>query len=259
MVVLGVQFYWLPLPGRDTFSLPPMLGAILAALLIIAMAQAVNFIDGLDGLAAGVCLIGALAFFTYAYLQAFTNSSNRALPAALIMVAVAGACLGFLPHNMHPTRIFMGDSGALPLGGLMGGATVNLTGFQPPSDGQPSWLPVLLPLILTIAVMAVPTLDLVLAVIRRTRAGRLPFSADQGHLHHRMLDMGHSHRTSVLLLWAWAAVVAFGVVLIGLIRGPWPVVAVTVAVACCLVGTLVTPTRIRRRRRRRQRERIRAA
>jgi UDP-GlcNAc:undecaprenyl-phosphate GlcNAc-1-phosphate transferase len=103
------------------------------------------------------------------------------------------------------------------------------------------------------------TLDLVLAVIRRTRAGRLPFSADQGHLHHRMLDMGHSHRTSVLLLWAWAAVVAFGVVLVGLIRGPWPVVAVSVAVVCCLVGTLVTPTRIRRRRRRRQRERVRAA
>ena len=106
-----------------------------------------------------------------------------------------------------------------------------------------------------------PTLDLVLAVIRRTRAGRLPFSADQGHLHHRMLDMGHSHRTSVLLLWAWAAVVAIGVVLIGLIRGPWPVVAVSVAVVSCLVGTLVTPTLIRRRRRRRQRERkrIRAA
>jgi UDP-GlcNAc:undecaprenyl-phosphate/decaprenyl-phosphate GlcNAc-1-phosphate transferase len=259
MVVLGVQFYWLPLPGRDTFSLPPMLGAILAALLIIAMAQAVNFVDGLDGLAAGVCLIGALAFFAYAYLQAFTNASNRALPAALIMVAVAGACLGFLPHNMHPTRIFMGDSGALPLGALMGGATVNLTGFQPPSDGPASWLPVLLPLILTVAVLALPTLDLVMAVIRRTRAGRLPFSADKGHLHHRMLDMGHSHRNSVLLLWAWAAVVAFGVVLIGLIRGPWPVIAVSVAVVCCLVGTLVTPTRIRRRRRARQRARAEAA
>lgn len=255
MVVMGVQFYWLPLPGRDTFSLPPMFGAILSALLIVGMAQAVNFVDGLDGLASGVCLIGALAFFVYSYLQAFTGASNRALPAALVMVAIAGACLGFLPHNIHPARIFLGDSGALALGALMGAATVNLTGFQPPAEGRASWLPVLLPLILTIAVLALPTLDLVLAVIRRTAAGRLPFSADRGHLHHRMLDMGHSHRTSVFLLWAWAAVVAFGVVLIGLVGGAWPVITVSIAVVACLVATLVTPVRVRRIRRRR-RERI---
>jgi UDP-GlcNAc:undecaprenyl-phosphate/decaprenyl-phosphate GlcNAc-1-phosphate transferase len=259
MVMQGLTILWIPVPGIGTVSLTSWQGTLLTVALVVITINAVNFVDGLDGLAAGMVCIAAAAFFLYSYRIWFGYMIEAAAPATLFTAILMGMCLGFLPHNMHPTRIFMGDSGALPLGALMGGATVNLTGFQPPTEGQPSWLPVLLPLILTIAVMAVPTLDLVLAVIRRTRAGRLPFTADQGHLHHRMLDMGHSHRTSVLLLWAWAAVVAFGVVLIGLIRGPWPVAAVSVAVVCCLVGTLVTPTRIRRRRRRRQRERARAA
>jgi UDP-GlcNAc:undecaprenyl-phosphate/decaprenyl-phosphate GlcNAc-1-phosphate transferase len=257
IVVMGVKFYWLPTPG-GIFSMPPVLGAVLSAIVIIATANAVNFVDGLDGLAAGVCVIGALAFFSYAYLLAFDNGLNRAAPPSLIAVAVAGSCLGFLPYNFHPCKLFMGDSGALPLGTLLGGAAVNLTGFLDPgtaavSGGNATWLPVLLPLILTVAVLALPGIDLVLAVIRRTKEGRSPFSSDRGHLHHRMLDMGHSHRGSVLLLWAWAAVIGFGIVLIVLRGGVVMISAVSLAVVGLLLGTLVTPTRLRRRRRHRDR------
>lgn len=257
IVVLGVQFYWLPTPG-GIVSMPPGLGAVLSAIVIIATANAVNFVDGLDGLAAGVCVIGALAFFSYTYLLAFDNGINRAAPPSLIAVTVAGSCLGFLPYNFHPCKLFMGDSGALPLGTLLGGAAVNLTGFMDPataavSGGNATWIPVLLPLILTFAVLALPAIDLVLAVIRRTRAGRSPLAADSKHLHHRMLDMGHSHRGSVLLLWAWAAVIGFGIVLVVLRGGAVMISAVSVAVIGLLIGTLVTPTRVRRRRRIRDR------
>ena len=254
-VVLGVQFLWFPLPG-GTFALPPVLSAVLTALVIIVMANAVNFVDGLDGLATGICIIGALAFFSYSYLLSFSLGLNRALSASLVMVAVAGACLGFLPHNFYPTKIFMSDSGALPLGALLGGATVNLTGFIDPSvmqqSGRPTWVPVMLPLILAVAVLALPSIELVSTVIRRTRAGRPVFSADRQHLHHRlMFDIGHTHRGTVLLLWAWAALIAFGVVAIGLIGGFVPVAAVAGVGILLLLGTLVSPARIRRRRERR--------
>ncbi len=256
IVVMGVQFYWLPTPG-GIVSMPPVLGAVLSAIVIIATANAVNFVDGLDGLAAGVCVIGALAFFSYTYLLAFDNGLNRAAPPSLIAVAVAGSCLGFLPYNFHPCKLFMGDSGALPLGTLLGGAAVNLTGFMDPATvalngGRATWLPVLLPLVLTFAVLALPGIDLVLAVVRRTKAGKSPFSADRKHLHHRMLDMGHSHRGAVLLLWAWAAVIGFGIVLVVLRGGMVALGLLCLAIAGLVIGTLVTPTRIRRRRRQRE-------
>ena len=138
---------------------------------------------------------------------------------------LAGACLGFLPHNFSPARIFMGDSGSMLIGLVLAGSALTLTGQFPALDmqggggGDASWLPTLLPIILPIAILIVPFVDLVLAVVRRTRAGRSPFAPDKQHLHHRLLEIGHSHRRAVLIMWLWAGLIAFGGVLASLYSG----------------------------------------
>ncbi|MGH3489394.1 MAG: glycosyltransferase family 4 protein, partial [Actinopolymorphaceae bacterium] len=221
LVVYGVQLNWLPLPDGTLLSLSPAQSAVISALIIMMMANAVNFMDGLDGLAAGVVFMGAAAFFTYSYLLSVELSLNRATTATLVTAIMAGACLGFLPHNFFPARFFLGDSGAYLLGLLLAASTISLTGWFDPSvmtetEGR-SLLPALLPLVLPMAVMALPFIDLLLAVIRRTKAGRSPFDADQKHLHHRLyLELGHSHPGAVLVMYLWAGLLAFGVVVIGL-------------------------------------------
>lgn len=253
MVLFGVQLYWLPLPNGTTFSLSPALGAAITVLGIVAVANAVNFVDGMDGLAAGVVCIGAAAFFFYSYLLAYENGLNRATTATLVTAAITGACLGFLPHNFSPARIFMGDTGAYLLGLMLFASTITLTGYLDPgalagdSGARTSLLPALLPLILPIAVLALPVVELLLSVIRRTRAGRSPFAADRGHLYHRMLDLGHSKRRVVLVMYLWAGLVAFGVVAIGL-RTSWlTIAAVGAGVLFAVVLTVTVPRRGRRR------------
>ena len=202
--------------------------------------NAVNFVDGLDGLATGVVGIGALAFFAYSYLLTVTEDLTRATTSSLITVAIAGACLGFLPHNFFPARMFMGDSGAMLLGLLLATSTISLTGQIDTSqlaDGRGGLVPTVLPLVLPLAILALPFLDLVLAFVRRTYAGRWWFVADKQHLHHRLLERGHSQRRAVLLMYIWSALVSFGVIVLGLVTNDrqWQVVAV-VAVwpwSCC--------------------------
>jgi UDP-GlcNAc:undecaprenyl-phosphate/decaprenyl-phosphate GlcNAc-1-phosphate transferase len=147
---------------------------------------------------------------------------------ALLSVSLAGACIGFLPHNFHPARLFMGDSGSMLIGLVLSASAVTLTGqfgadqISEGAAGTPaSFLPTLLPLLLPISLLIVPILDLVLAVVRRTRAGRSPFAPDKQHLHHRLLEIGHSQRRAVLIMWMWAALVAFGTVLMSLYNKPW--------------------------------------
>jgi UDP-GlcNAc:undecaprenyl-phosphate GlcNAc-1-phosphate transferase len=172
----------------------------------------VNFVDGLDGLATGIVGIAALSFFAYAYLIARSYSPpNVFTSAAFISAALVGVCLGFLPHNFHPARIFMGDSGALLLGLLLAAAMISITGTV--TGAEVSTNPtaaLLLPLVVPASILLLPVLDVVLAVVRRTRRGQSPFKPDAQHLHHRMLMWGHGHRRAVLLLWFWAAVAAFG-------------------------------------------------
>ncbi|WP_026257107.1 MraY family glycosyltransferase [Actinopolymorpha alba] len=247
LVVSGVQLNWLPLPDGTTLSLSPTQSAIISALIIIMMANAVNFVDGLDGLAAGVVCLGAAAFFSYSYLLAFQNSLNRATTATLVTAVVTGACVGFLPHNFFPARVFMGDSGAYLLGLLLAASTISLTGWLDPSvmaaDGvRQSLLPALLPLVLPIAVMALPFIDLMLAVVRRTRAGRSPFDADKKHLHHRLhLELGHSHPGAVLVMYLWAGLLAFGVVAIGLWTTWLTVGLVGLVVVLAILCTALVP------------------
>jgi UDP-GlcNAc:undecaprenyl-phosphate GlcNAc-1-phosphate transferase len=216
---------------------------------VVATVNAVNFVDGLDGLAAGVVGIGAAAFFVYCYQLSSFNNVTLATTGALLSAALAGACAGFLPHNFHQARLFMGDSGSMLIGLVLSASAVTLTGqfsasqiTEGAAGSQASLLPTLLPLLLPISILVVPILDLVLAVVRRTRAGRSPFAPDKQHLHHRLLEIGHSHRRAVLIMWMWAALVAFGAVLMSLYSDEaWMWTSLGVMAALTIGATFVLP------------------
>ncbi|MDQ1630520.1 MAG: UDP-GlcNAc:undecaprenyl-phosphate/decaprenyl-phosphate GlcNAc-phosphate transferase [Frankiaceae bacterium] len=224
MVLLGIQLSYALLPNGETVALGPETAVPLTILLTVVLVNALNFVDGLDGLAAGVAAIAALAEFAYSYQIAVNNGLYRATPATLIAVATAGVCIGFLPHNFYPARQFMGDSGSMLVGLLLAASVTSVTGqvsYGGIAGGDA--LPSLLPLAVPLMVLAVPFVDLALAVVRRTRAGRSPFSPDKQHLHHRLLEIGHSHVRAVLLMWMWAALLGFGGVLASFSNSPIPV------------------------------------
>ncbi len=249
-VMNGIRFYWIPLP-EHIFSLQTSASIAMAVFVILLCVNAVNFVDGLDGLAAGVVAIGASAFFLYAFLLSFEHDLVRATTASLISIVAVGVCVGFLPHNMYRARMFMGDSGSMLLGFLLAASLISLTGQLDPAalsaTGSEMW-GAYLPLILPVAVLALPFLDLVLAYIRRTMAGKLWFHADKAHLHHRMMDLGHSHRGAVLLLWLWSAIVAYGIVAIGIWGYWWSYIVVLLLIMGTGAITWGVP-RLRRRNR----------
>jgi UDP-GlcNAc:undecaprenyl-phosphate GlcNAc-1-phosphate transferase len=241
VVALGLQFVYLPLYG-NVLGLDQVQASIFTVILIVGTANAVNFVDGLDGLAAGMVAIGAVAFFVYAFVLAVENGETRAIAAALLTSALAGACIGILPHNFFPARMFIGDSGSMLIGFTLACSSISLTGQFPATNisegiggAQASFLPSLLPLILPVAMLLVPFVDLALAVVRRTRAGRSPFSPDKMHIHHRLLEIGHSHRNAVLVMYAVAGLVAFGTVVVSLFSG-WPSILGFVVLALLTAG-----------------------
>jgi len=208
LLLHGVQILWLPING--IYILPPSIGQLLTIFFVMVVINAVNFVDGLDGLATGIVAICAMAFFGFSYLLAVVNGLNRAGAPSLITSVIIGICIGFLPHNYHPARIFMGDSGAMFLGLLLSAAAITLTGQIDLNaiTNQGSSSP-LLPLLLPFSILAIPLIDLGMAVIRRLRAGRSPFAADKEHLHHKLLSMGNSHRRTSAILYSWTAMFAF--------------------------------------------------
>ncbi len=223
MVLLGVQLAFLFLPVADigTLSFGPDVGVPLTILLTVTTVNALNFIDGLDGLAAGVSAIAALAFFAYSYNLSMVGYDEVASAPALLTAVLAGACLGFLPHNFSPARIFMGDSGSMLVGLMLSAAAVSATGRVDAQsfDSAASLLPLALPLLVPVAILFIPFTDLLLAVVRRTRRGQSPFSPDKMHLHHRLLAIGHSHRRAVLTMYFWAALLSFGAVALSITGG----------------------------------------
>jgi UDP-GlcNAc:undecaprenyl-phosphate/decaprenyl-phosphate GlcNAc-1-phosphate transferase len=241
MAFYGVQLLSLPLFGVTVLPTPFLV--TLTILTVIISSNAVNFIDGLDGLAAGVVAIAGLAFFSYSYLLSRTyDPPNVFSTATFITAALVGCCVGFLPHNFHPARLFMGDSGSLMLGLLLAAATISMTGNIDTSQvgGNPS-VAIFLPVVLPLAIISLPLLDVTLAVVRRTRAGRRPWQADSEHLHHRMLRIGHTHVQAVLLLYLWAAVVALGVVSFAFVDGWLPIVVIIVFAIGAAILTLWLP------------------
>lgn len=205
----GVQLLFLPILGTQTVLPQPVLLA-LTVLVVIATTQAVNFADGLDGLAAGTVAIAATAFFIWTY-STRPSDDNVFSQASFLSAVMVGCCLGFLPHNFHPAKLFMGDAGALLLGLMLSAATISFTGSFSPVDGtaqQTSKVAILLPIAVPVLILALPILDVILAFVRR---GGKFWHPDKKHLHHRMLQMGHPHRRAVLLLYLWSASVSGGV------------------------------------------------
>ncbi len=210
---LGVTWFQFKLPLAGTVQLSSQWLPLFTALWVIAISNAVNLIDGLDGLAAGVVAIasGALAVYGF-HLQHLGNLPVNDI-GPLIAVVTCGICLGFLPHNFHPARIFMGDAGALLLGLLMaastmliGGRAYGTVGGVAGRSGQTYFF--FAPLFIPFFILGVPIVDMAFAFLRRT-ANRTGFSTpDKSHLHHRLLRLGHGHRRSVLILWAWTVLLS---------------------------------------------------
>ncbi|MFT4088697.1 MAG: MraY family glycosyltransferase [Gordonia sp. (in: high G+C Gram-positive bacteria)] len=215
LVVMGVSWYLLYVPFADigTVVLDPLQAGLLTVVITVTTINAMNFVDGLDGLAAGLGLIAALAILVFSLGLLHDQGGDVSYyPPALITTALAGACLGFLPHNFSPARIFMGDSGAMLIGLMLAAASTSASGRVARSAYGPADMFTLLsPLVLVAAVMFVPILDMVLAVIRRTRAGVGFYTPDKMHLHHRLLELGHSQRRVAMLIYLWVGVLAFSV------------------------------------------------
>ncbi|WP_439563694.1 MraY family glycosyltransferase [Microcella sp.] len=243
----SLQLTSLPIgPDGGITLLSPTMSLIVTVLAVVLVMNAVNFIDGLDGLVAGVTLIAGTVFFIYSYLLSIDTAQSAFNLASLVMAVLLGATAGFLPFNWHPAKIFMGDGGALVVGMLMAVSTISVTGQIDPGIDRSQLVPAFIPLLLPFAVLIVPLLDFGLAVLRRLRAGKSPFSADRKHLHHRLLDMGHSHFHAVLIFYAWTAVVAFGALLFLFWAWWWALTAMVVGLIAC---TLVTLAPLSRRKR----------
>ncbi|MGW6736049.1 MraY family glycosyltransferase [Streptomyces sp. NPDC055013] len=220
MVMQGLTILWLPIPTVGNVALTQWQGTLLTVALVVITINAVNFVDGLDGLAAGMVCIASAAFFLYAYRVWVSYGIEAAAPATLFSAILMGMCLGFLPHNMHPARIFMGDSGSMLIGLVLAAGAISITGQVDPDAlklfagsekaAVHQTVPVYIPLLLPLTIIAIPAADLVLAIVRRTWRGQSPFAADRGHLHHRLLEIGHSHSRAVMIMYFWSALIAFG-------------------------------------------------
>ncbi len=215
--IAGVSLVVFRVPFSGFLVLSPDLSALLTVVWVIGLANAVNLIDGLDGLAAGIVGIAAAAFFVYTVQLAENDLLRDRNPAPLIVAATAGMCLGFLPHNFHPARVFMGDGGALLLGLMMASATISVGGqTRDQFSGQTYFF--FAPLIIPLFILGVPIFDTLFAIVRRVTKRSSFATADKGHLHHRLMNLGHGQRRSVLILWAWTALLS-GVVLYPTITG----------------------------------------
>jgi len=238
LVWSGQALPWLPTPSGGVFPLEPDLSVTLTILIVVVTINAINFIDGLDGLAAGIVAVAALSFLVYTYTLIRTiDTPSQSLP-AVASALLAGMCLGFLPHNFYPARIFMGDIGAMLLGLMLAYGPISSTNSLAPAlltqysaHHALDRFPTLLPLLMPAAIFVIPYADLMFAIIRRTRAGKPIMVADRQHLHHRLLNIGHSYRQSVLLMYLWAALFSVTVVSLSLVRSPSSVFAAATVVA----------------------------
>lgn len=245
MSVLGLSWTLLYLPFGEhgtTLVLDQVQSTLLTAFFTVMLMNAINFVDGLDGLAAGLGMIAGLSVLLFSLTILYDQGGTvSAYPPAIIGAALVGICAGFLPHNFEPSRIFMGDTGSMLIGLLLAAASTSASGkINAALYGVADVVALISPVIVVVAVVFIPVLDLVLAVVRRLASGRSPFSADKQHLHHRLLRMGHTHRRVVLLLYMWAGVVALGAVAFSLVP-PAYAIGGTIIAAIFAVGITLIP------------------
>lgn len=194
-----IQFGWLSIP--------------ITVIWIVGMTNAINLIDGLDGLACGVSAISSASLFLVTLLHAD-------LSVAMMTAVITGACLGFLPYNMNPAKIFMGDTGALFLGYML--SVLSIIGFFKTTAVVSFLIPII--------IFGYPLFDTAFAFIRRVVAGRSPFSADRGHLHHRMVDLGLSVKQSVSVLYCICSLLGILAIMLCERRGAASLIILVVAV-----------------------------
>ncbi len=211
LVYFGATMFYFRVPFLDVFVLSNDWIPLITILWLMGMSQAVNLIDGLDGLAAGIVAIAAASFFLYSRRLDDLGALAQPNMGPLIAIIALGVCLGFLPHNFNPAKIFMGDSGALFLGLLMAVSTSVVGGRADPDSqtytpGQTYFF--LAPLFIPLFILGVPILDTLFAIIRRAVKRQGMATADKGHLHHRLMNLGHGQRRSVLILWLWTTILS---------------------------------------------------
>ena len=243
MTVLGIGFtvFYVPFGEGTTLILDQAQGMVLSVVFTVMLINAVNFVDGIDGLAAGLGMIAGSAILVYSLSVLYDlGGAVSAYPPAIICAILVGICAGFLPHNFEPARIFMGDSGAMLIGLLLAAASISASGkINMSLYGAADLVALVSPIIVVLAAIALPVLDLVWAVIRRTAKGQSPFTADAGHIHHRLLRLGHTHRRTVLVLYMWVSAIAFGAVSFSVVPSRVAVAFTAVALVGAFLATLV--------------------
>ncbi len=246
LTLAGITIVNVPVPFVGFTVLAPDLAAVASIGWVVVMANSANLIDGLDGLAAGIIAIAAGSFLIYSIKLDRVGGLDSANIGPVLALIVVGICVGFLPWNFHPAKIFMGDSGALMLGLLMAASTIAVGGQSDDSFTGQSWF-FFAPLVIPVVILGIPLFDMAFAILRRATRRRGLATADKDHLHHRLLRLGHGHRRSVLILWAFTGLLsAFALVPVITRRGTglWPIGAVAAAL---LLFTMLMPWVDRRR------------
>lgn len=243
MTLSGLTIVNVPLPFLGFTVLSQDLATLVTVLWVVLMANAVNLIDGLDGLAAGLVMIAAASFCIYSIKLDRAGALFTGNMGPLLAAIVVGMCVGFLPWNFHPASIFMGDSGALLLGLLMAASTTAVGGQSDNSYTGQSWF-FFAPIVIPLLILGVPLIDIVFAVLRRATRGKV-FAADKDHIHHRLLRLGHSQRGSVLILWTFTALLS-GFALYPALTGSGSAILPISMAAVALLGITLLLPRIRR-------------
>ena len=230
----GCTMYQLKLPFAGFIVLGPSILPVITAVWVFALSNAVNLIDGLDGLAAGIVAIASGTLCVYGLRLEDLGLLPVTNVGPLIAALTCGICLGFLRDNLHPAKLFMGDAGALMLGLLMSASTMVIGGRTPPASGVTFFF--FAPLLIPVFILGVPLIDAVWAFIRRTASGQGFHTPDKNHIHHRLMRLGHGHRRTVIILWLWTALLC-GFVLFPLFE-PSVNVFLPFGVAILLIGLL---------------------
>lgn len=244
LVYFGIRLNYVPLPQNwgPSLSLDYNLSATLTILVVVVVINAVNFVDGLDGLAAGIVCIAAMSTWAYSIRLDQAIEDNRIGVTAAISAILIGVCLGFLPHNFHPAKLFMGDTGAMLLGLVLASSLITVTSAANPQlIKEINKFGALVPLLVPLAVLVLPLVDLITAVVRRTSRGMSPFAPDRGHLHHLLMGIGHSHRRTVLIMYAWTFLFAFGLMGMSVLGVPVLLFPVVIVLALGVLVLMAAP------------------